>query len=389
MSGAAAAATPRLRVFLAGASLAPIHSGVAYSVCGLANALARAGIEVGVWAPDGSAATTPLLASNLPLHRLTGTEAEALSRFPRPDILHDNGIWWPHNHRLAGIAQCDGIARVVSTRGMLEPWAMNHKRWKKRLAWGLYQRCDLTRARCHHTTSDAEAGNVQRLALDVPVCVIPNGIDVPALEAAVAPGTVNARPAQWKRALFLGRIYPVKGLPMLVEAWARVRPDGWVLQIAGPDEAGHRAQVERAVAAAGLNDVVCFSGPVEGDAKRRAFLDADLFVLPTHSENFGTVVAEAMAHGLPVLTTTAAPWPVVRDRGCGWWIEPTVDGIAQGLLDATRLDGATLRAMGSKGREFAAANYGWEGIAKRFMSMYELVKANANTAPVLQSGRGI
>jgi glycosyltransferase involved in cell wall biosynthesis len=375
-------------VFLAGASVAPIHSGVAYSVCGLANALARAGVEVGVWAPDQSAATTPLLAPDLPLHRLSGTEIEALSRFANPDVLHDNGIWWPHNHRLAQMAQREGIARVVSTRGMLEPWAMNHKRWKKRLAWGLYQRRDLTRARWHHTTSDAEAGNVQRLALDVPVCVIPNGIDVPALDAAVAPGTVNGRAAHRKTALFLGRIYPVKGLPMLVEAWARVRPDGWVLQIAGPDEAGHRAQVEKAVAAAGLNDVISFSGPLEGEAKRCAFLDADLFVLPTHSENFGTVVAEAMAHGLPVLTTTAAPWPVLRERGCGWWIDPTVDGIEHGLRDATRLDSATLHAMGSKGREFAVDNYGWEGIAKRFMSMYELVKAGGNPARVPQSGRG-
>jgi glycosyltransferase involved in cell wall biosynthesis len=377
-----------MKVFLAGASLAPVHSGVAYSVCGLANALARAGVEVGVWAPDQSAAATPLLAADLPLQRLTGTESEALSRFARPDVLHDNGIWWPHNHRLAALAQRDGIARVVSTRGMLEPWAMNHKRWKKRVAWGLYQRRDLTRARWHHTTSDAEAGNVKRLGLDVPVGVIPNGIDVPALDAPVASiEAANARAPRRKRALFLGRIYPVKGLPMLVEAWARVRPDGWVLQIAGPDEAGHRAQVEQAIAAAGLNDVVSFTGPLEGDAKRCAFLDADLFVLPTHSENFGTVVAEAMAHGLPVLTTTAAPWPVLRQRGCGWWIDPTVDGIERGLRDATRLDSATLRAMGSKGREFAADNYGWEGIAKRFMSMYELVKAGGDPPRVPQSGR--
>jgi glycosyltransferase involved in cell wall biosynthesis len=378
-----------MRVFLAGASLAPVHSGVAYSVCGLANALARAGVDVGVWASDQSAATTPLLAADLPLQRLTGTEAEALRGFGRTDLLHDNGIWWPHNHRLATLAQRHGIARVVSTRGMLEPWAMNHKRWKKRIAWGLYQRRDLTRALWHHATSDAEAGNVKRLALDVPVGVIPNGIDVPVQEAAAPFDAGSERATHRKTALFLGRLYPVKGLPMLVEAWARVRPDGWVLQIAGPDEAGHRAQVERAVAAAGLNDVVCFSGPVDGDAKRRAFLDADLFVLPTHSENFGTVVAEAMAHGLPVLTTTAAPWPVLRERGCGWWIEPTVEGIARGLRDATRLDLATLRAMGSKGRAFAAANYGWEGVAKRFMSMYELVKANANTAPAPQSGRRI
>ncbi len=369
-----------MRVFLAGASVQPVHSGIAYSVCGLAAALARAGVDVGVWAPDQSAATTPLLTADLPVQRLTGSEADALRTFARTDVLHDNGMWWPHNHRLAQLAHRRGINRVVSTRGMLEPWAVNHKRWKKRIAWGLYQRRDLRRAHWHHTTSEAEAGHVKRLRLDVPVCVIPNGIDLPVLEPR-APVTEAARAGK-KTALFLGRIYPVKGLPMLIEAWARVRPDGWTLQIAGPDEAGHRAQVEQAVAAAGLKDVISFTGVLSGEAKRSAFLSADLFVLPTHSENFGTVVAEAMAHGVPVLTTTAAPWAVIEERGCGWWIDPTVGGISEGLRRATLSDSDTLRAMGAKGREFAVAEFGWESVAKRFISIYELVDANADAARI-------
>jgi glycosyltransferase involved in cell wall biosynthesis len=87
-----------------------------------------------------------------------------------------------------------------------------------------------------------------------------------------------------KIALFLGRIHPKKGLPMLIEAWARVRPDGWHLQIAGPDEAGHKAEVQNAAFAAGLSQVVFFVGPIEGEKKESAFSNADLFVLPTHSE---------------------------------------------------------------------------------------------------------
>ena len=105
---------------------------------------------------------------------------------------------------------------------------------------------------------------------------------------------------------------------MLVEAWARIRPQNWILRIAGPDEAGHQKQVERAVSAAGLGEVVSFTGPIEPEMKKSAFFDADLFVLPTHSESFGMVVAEALAHGVPVLTTTAAPWSILRERGCGW-----------------------------------------------------------------------
>jgi len=361
-----------VKLFLAGTSLRPAYGGPAYSVSRLAMALTEVGVQVGLWAPDQSAATTQLLPAESSVQRLTGTESEALERFGKPDVLHDNGIWLLHNHRLAEIAAKRGIPRMVSTRGMLEPWAMNHKRSKKRVAWWLYQRRDLKRARCHHTTAKAEANNLQRLGFRVPVCVIPNGVDVPEVGRIAAIAEVGkAGGGERKKALFLGRIYPVKGLPMLIEAWAQVRPRGWILQIAGPDEAGHRAEVEQAVRAAGLAETISFLGPLEGRAKQSALFAADLFVLPTHSESFGMAIAEALAHGLPVLTTTGAPWPMLPERGCGWWVEPTVDGITEGLRQATSLDSATLQAMGAKGRDLVAAEFGWQRVAKQFLLVYE------------------
>src|SRR5262249_11505939 len=134
-----------------------------------------------------------------------------------------------------------------------------------------------------------------------------------------------------KTALFLGRIHPKKGLPMLIEAWGQVRPRGWKLQIAGPDEAGHRREVGRAGMATRLTDVVQFLGPVEPWAKEAVYFGADLFVLPTYSESFGMAVAEALAHGLAVLTTTGAPWPALAKEGCGWQVEPTVEDITEAL----------------------------------------------------------
>jgi len=370
-----------VRLFLAGTSLLPAYGGPAYSVSRLAVALTEAGVQIGLWAPDQSAATAPLLSAESPVRRLTGTAAEALDSFGKTDVLHDNGIWLPHNHRLAELAAERGIPRVVSTRGMLEPWAMNHKRWKKRVAWWLYQCRDLKRAHCHHTTAEAEAGNVQRLGLGVPVRVIPNGVDMP--EVGRKAGSVKGKK---KTALFLGRIYPVKGLPMLVEAWAQVRPDGWLLQIAGPDESGHRAEVQNAVSAAGLGEVISFVGPLESQAKASAFFDADLFVLPSHSESFGMVIAEALAHGLPVLTTTGTPWSMLPQRGCGWWVDSTVDGIAQGLRQSTALDSSALHAMGAKGREWVATEFGWERIAKQFVTIYENLIACNNPGDARASG---
>ena len=358
-----------MRVVLTCASLSLSYGGPAFSVSRLARALAVSNLDVGLWAADQSARTTPVLPADTPIQRLTGTEAEALDSFGRIDVLHDNGIWWRHNHRLARLAGQRGIPRIVSTRGMLEPWAIKHKWWRKSIAWRLYQRRDLTQAQCHHTTSERECENLKRLGLGVPVCMIPNGIDIPELDATCA--AESDQSCRLKKALFLGRLYEVKGLRNLIEAWALVRPQDWLLQIAGPDEAGHRAQLEKVVSAAGLGESVSFLGPVDGASKRSVFLDADLFVFPSHSESFGMAIAEALAHGLPVLTTTGAPWATLVEHGCGWWVAPTVDDIVGGLRDAMSRDPDTLRAMGVRGRAFVATEFRWDWVAKQFLSTYE------------------
>lgn len=352
-------------MFLAGTSLRPAYGGPAYSVSRLATALSEQGVLVGLWTPDQSVGTTPLLEADSAVQRLTGTAAQALETFGRPDVLHDNGLWRSHNHRLATFARARSIPRLVSTRGMLEPWAVNHKRWKKRLAWMAYQRRDLQTAVGLHATADAEAANLARLHLGVPVHVIPNGVDLPDISPK------GAQSGATRTALFLGRLYPVKGLPMLIDAWSKVRPEGWCLKIAGPDENGYGRMIQRSVAAKGLEGVVSFPGPLEGDAKRLAMLGADLFVLPTHSESFGMAVGEALAHGVPVLTTTAAPWPMLEEGGFGWRVAPTVDAIAEGLRRATSLDPGALSGMGMKGRGFVKAGFDWGSVATRFTALYE------------------
>jgi glycosyltransferase involved in cell wall biosynthesis len=277
------------------------------------------------------------------------------------------------------------LPRLVSTRGMLEPWARRHKKWKKDIAWLAYQRRDIRTAAALHATADQEAENLARLNLDVPVHMIPNGVDIPALRS-VPSGALRT-------ALFIGRLYPVKGLPLLIEAWSRVRPSCWRLVLAGPDEAGHRAELETLIARYALEDVVQFAGPLHGDAKETALFGADLFVLPSHSESFGMAIAEALAHGLPVLTTVAAPWPALNQPApgqnwsvpaMGWRTAISADGLAAALSEATAHDVSTLRAMGARGRAFVTAEFGWDRAAGQFLATYAAIVAKS-TAPVGQT----
>jgi glycosyltransferase involved in cell wall biosynthesis len=338
------------------------------SVSRLSFALSEAGVDIGVWAPDGSAMT--IVPATGAVQYLAGPLEQVLRRFGVPDAIHDNGIWLPHNHAVAVIARRRRIPRVVSTRGMLEPWALKHKRLKKRLAWHLYQRADLRRAAVLHAATEVEKAGLDALDLGVPVTVIPNGVDLP--DFSRAPRSRSEGP---RVALFLGRIYPVKGLPMLIEAWSRVRPAGWRLRIAGPDEDGHRAEVAAQIAAFDLEDVVEFVGPVAASEKDRLFDAADLLIAPSHSESFGMSIAEALARGLPVLTTTAVPWPAIEEHRCGWRVEASVAGVARGLLESTATESGELAMMGDRGRHFIARQFEWERVSALFKSMYEMAAA--------------
>ena len=350
-----------MRVFFSSASFARSYGGPAYSVARLAQAVAEAGAEVALWAPDGSAVNLPVSFSRLRL--LGGTLREALFSFGPIDVLHDSGLWLAHNRAIAGQAARNGTRLVVSTRGMLNPWALAYKRARKAVAWHLYQRRNLSRAFALHVSSTEEDGHVARLGLGPPIFTIPNGVDLPTLKPRIH-GDMR------RTAVFLGRLHPVKGLPLLLDAWGALRPPGWELVVAGPDEGGFKVKLDAQVARLGLGSVVSLPGLVYGAAKDELLRRASLFVLPSHSESFGMAVAEAFAFGLPVLTTTAVPWPQVEQQRCGWRVRPCVDDILAGLRRATALPEDDLRAMGARGRRLVESTLSWTAIAPRFLSLY-------------------
>ena len=282
----------------------------------------------------------------------------------RIDVVHVHGLWEPVIHAVCGAIRALAIPQVTSPHGMLEPGALALKRWKKRAALVLYQRGDLVGADCLHATAAEEAGNLRRLGLRQPIIVVPPGLDLPA-EPAAPPAASAPRVA-----LFFSRITPKKNVLGLVGVWAAVRPAGWKLVIAGPDDGGHADAVRAAVERAGIAGDVTVLGPQYGADKDRLFRGAALFVLPSFSENFGIVILEALGHALPVITTTGTPWQELPRAGAGWWVDPDPAALERALREAVARPDAELRAMGERGRVIAREGYGWSGVTARMRAAY-------------------
>lgn len=222
-------------------------------------------------------------------------------------------------------------------------------------------------------TSRQELESVRRLRIGTPVAVIPNGVDMPT--------ALTHSQARERKFLFLSRIHPIKGLPDLIEAWAKVRRPGWRVVIAGPDEAGHLDEIRDQIDTLGLGRDFEFTGLVTGARKEALFAEADVFVLPTYSENFGIAVAEALARGVPVVTTTGAPWEDIETWRCGWWVQPGVDGVARALVAAMNTPREELSEMGKRGTQLVKEKYSWNQIGCVAFKAYQWMLGQSQQRP--------
>ena len=291
----------------------------------------------------------------------------------RETILHDTGLWLPTNHAAASVARKLRLPFIVSPRGMLTQGAIQYRGWKKKFAWRLYQRRDLECAQVLHATSREEVDGFRNAGLCQPIALVPNGVELPPPPNSKLP-TSNS---DHRTILFLSRIHPVKGLLNLVEAWAAVRPEGWRVVVAGENDSGHQRDVEKAIRQHQLEKDFDFPGPVDGERKWDLYRSADLFVLPSHTENFGLVVAEALACGLPVITTKGAPWEQLVTHKCGWWVEIGAEHLARALAEAVMATDAERQETGCRGRELVESKFTWKPIAQRMIAVYEWMMGGA------------
>jgi glycosyltransferase involved in cell wall biosynthesis len=288
------------------------------------------------------------------------------------DLTHVHGLWTYLSIAVHKWSRRINKPYIVSPRGMLDPWALKRSAVKKQIARLAFQNRCMARAKCIHATSDMEAKSIRAAGFANPIAVIPNGVEIPVDLVAR-----NNDESRTRSALFLSRIHPKKGALNLIEAWNIARPERWELRIVGPDENNHRAELEHAVRRFGLSDSVTFHGAVTGAAKRNFYEAADLFVLPSFSENFGNAIAEALSFGVPVITTRATPWQELETSQCGWWIDTGTGALINTLRDATARPLAQLHAMGLRGRDVVARNYSWDRVARDIAKVYTWVVGGA------------
>ncbi len=298
----------------------------------------------------------------------------------KADLVHVHGLWMYPSVVGSQWSCKSGRPVVISPRGMLDPWAVKNSAWKKRLAGWLFENGHLRRAACVHALCKSEYEAIRAYGLRNPVAVIPNGVELP--EARIespGPDWAGAIPPGSGVLLFLSRIHPKKGLVNLLRAWAQVRAtpsrfdSSWYLVIAGWDQGGHQAELQRLTETLGISGSVCFVGPQFDEQKAAALGAADAFVLPSLSEGLPMAVLEAWAYGLPVLMTPGCNLPEGFAADAALDMAPEVDSIAAALGRLFAMSDAERRAMGERGRRLVEERFTWPKVAEQMCGVYRWV----------------
>lgn len=281
----------------------------------------------------------------------------------KPDVVHINGIWSPQNWGFQKVSQELGIKVILSPHGMLEPWILAQNPWKKKIGLFLYQKKAIQRAEYIHATAQMEKDSVRKLGFTNEIEIIPNGIDLTDVKK-------NKEYYGTRKMVFLSRIHPKKGIELLLNAWSNSNTEGWILEIAGNGDENYITNlIETAKELKNVN----FVGTKYGEHKWDFLRSADVMILPTHSENFGIVVAEALAVGVPVITTQGTPWEDLEIYQCGWWIDLSVSNLEEIITRVIHISVDELKNMGKNGVQLVAVKYEIKAVTNQINDLYQKV----------------
>ncbi|MER9242382.1 glycosyltransferase [Mesorhizobium sp. M0633] len=382
-------------------SISRLAGGLYNSVRGSALSLHRAHTDISVigytdkftvqdissWSPIVPLAARQYGVSSI---RYAPSISRALSQ-ARFDVVHQHGIWQTTSVQVSAWRRRTGGKVMISPRGMLDPWALRHSRWKKKAVELLFERSNLRGASCLHALNRSEAQAFRSYGLANPIAIIPNGIDLPDHRAGdgLLPKIKSA--AARRVLLFLGRLHPKKGISELIEAWSILRSDAptvaasWQIVVAGWDDGGHELRLRELVTKRGLQNDVVFVGPLYGAAKDAALREADSFILPSYSEGLPMSVLEAWAYRLPVFMTDACNLPEGFAAAAAIRIETDPPALAAILSQA--LMRPDLADYGTSGRRLVEERYVWDEIARSHIQVYRWMLDGGQPPPCVEIER--
>jgi glycosyltransferase involved in cell wall biosynthesis len=294
------------------------------------------------------------------------------------DLLYAASLWRYPSWAALRWKEMTGKPMIVAPHGSLDGWALQHSYFRKRIAGLLFKDRQLSAASCLRALSGAELNSFRAYGLKNPICVIPNGVELP--EPASRSPRVGKRTL-----LFLGRIHPKKGLMNCLRAFAQKQKyHGWNFLIAGWDQGGHEAELKQLCVELGLRverggskvegqesaAEVVFWGPAFGAEKTQLLRSVDAFILPSLSEGLPMAVLEAWSHGLPVVMTPECNLPEGFMDEAAIRIHPDVQSISVGLEELFSMPDSALQAMGTRGRQLVEQRFSWTIVARQMKQVY-------------------
>lgn len=313
------------------------------------------------------------------------------TNIPRYDIVHIHSLYQFPSTAAAHYCRKYRVPYILRPHGTLDPFLYKRHPLRKRIYELMIERRNLAAAAAVQFTSEEELRLATRSGLDFKGAVVPLGVELDDPPPCAARAADSLWPElRGKRViLFLSRINFKKGLDILAAAFGevhKVRADAHLV-IAGPDPDGYTARVQRWLAEAGVLDATTFAGMVLSERKKALIARANLFVLPSYSENFGIAVVEAMGAGLPVVISNRVNiWREIDAARAGRVVKPNAEEFAKSIL-ALLDDPAAAKAMSARARRLACEEFSWRGAGDRLVALYQAISASRSANTRLEKAR--
>lgn len=291
-----------------------------------------------------------------------------LSNHNHYDLYHINAIWQYPAHATAKYARINKKPYIISPHGMLYANALKKSWFVKKVFYYAWFRKDLERAACIHATSKEEMRQIRNCGLKNPIAVIPNPIDLPVKSEL----DVNTSPLDRDSVIFIGRLVAIKGIDKLIRAWALIEKDNVKSKLLIAGDGDQREYLQNLVLNLGLKNVE-FLGFLNNDGKVELYKRAKYLILPSESENFGMVVTEALSNKIPVIASKGTPWETLIEYKCGWWVDNSVETLAEALKEALIVSEEDRIKMGDNGKQLVLENYTSDVVSRKMNELYSWI----------------